>query len=81
MTGNIGITTGAGEEYSTDLKKLQSEYKMFRSFGYNQDDAVESATRTLKNSIHIHKDEYGNPSHVFSNNEVLFFEGGIYSKV
>ena len=66
------------------LKELREQYKNFIKYGYNNREAAERAVnntfinKTIK--PYIYKDEYQDPSHLFFNNQVFFFDGDIYKK-
>ena len=68
------------------LKELRKEYAKFREWGYNMDESAERAVQiAFKNKVvspHIYKDNYGNPSHIFCENMVLFFDNrSIYTVI
>lgn len=67
------------------LKELRKEYAKFREWGYNKDESAERAVQIVfKDKVvspYIHKDSYSDPSHIFYQNHVLFFDGrSIYTR-
>lgn len=66
------------------LEKLKKEFDKFNMWGYN---SYESAERAVKSTFvgmnvtpHIYRDEYEDASHLFFEDEVLFFNNSIYKK-
>jgi hypothetical protein len=67
----------------TKLEELNKVFKKYREWGYNQ---YESAERAVDEVFagqfvkpHIYQDKYKDASHIFYDNQVLFFGGVIYS--
>lgn len=60
------------------LKELIKEYAKFIGRGCNRDESVERAVEIVfKDKIvspYIHKDSYGDPSHIFYEKHVFFFD-------
>jgi hypothetical protein len=70
----------------TDLVKLRSldkVYKKFIEWGYNHSDSAERAIKEVfGNHIpYVHKDDIGDPSHLFNGNAVYLFGKGVYDLV
>lgn len=64
------------------MKNIQTEYKKFLLLGCNRLQAIQIA---LDENIegykpYIYKDEYGDFSHVFFEESVMFEDGEIYTK-
>jgi cell fate (sporulation/competence/biofilm development) regulator YmcA (YheA/YmcA/DUF963 family) len=68
----------------TKLEELNKEFKKYRDWGYNQYESAERAVNEVFAGInvkpHIYQDKYEDASHVFFENQVLFFNGDIYIK-
>jgi len=64
------------------LEETYIEFQKFTNWGHNQYEAAERAVTDIFKSKppYINKDNYGDASHVFFENQVLFFNGQIYSK-
>ena len=71
---------------TNDIKKLKEvakEFKKFKEWGYNTNEAAQNALATVLASEHkyIYKNEHNEASHIFINGYVLFFRGGIYKNI
>ena len=65
------------------LERVKAEFDLRREQGYNKYDAADRAVEKVFDGVaikpHIHKDNYEDASHVFYGNQVLFFDGSIYT--
>jgi hypothetical protein len=81
---NLFLENDGNAAEAPTLEKLQEEYKKYREWGNNQAESAEEAVNATfvggTSKPYIYKDSYGDASHVFLGERVLFFGGGIYIK-